>query len=502
MIHKNAFLALSILSTTCTLAVDLTPGGGNFVRVENGKVVEFNYADSLSNSKDRNLGDGSTSDDNIFNGQISIIDALNPNSPFSVWIDDLLNPDSDPYMQAVVNALKILLAIMLAALAPLGINNFTILILGFAPGSVQIAYELAIPNDVYVAAGMPHADVMGETVYDFIESTGNYVVDAETGEQLALLDNTVTAIEGANGEVIPSLCPACWTVISGDCVPDPSFINIRCDRQGEMVFEADECVFGDMDVSKLSLLGGCDSTNGYIEKTAAGQIIATAPLTSCSSSMEFSADNVTFGNTLLGEEISIYSDRYQVHFDCVFPLSSNTDTESSEVHSYTVSGPIDGVGMFDFDIDFFDDNTFTAAHSGAIKVGSTLYFGVELATPIPGVEFTVTDCNVYSDADFSAASTLEYGIYTNQCTNSRVNFIEHTRSDTSMATFSYTVFEFRTAASMTLHLSCSVRVCDASLSSGTVCKDDATCTRRGRGKRSAPEEGVMYYQVSKSVEFM
>ena len=389
----------------CTLAVDLTPGGGNFVRVENGKVVEFNYADSLSNSKDRNLGDGSTDDDSIFNGQISIIDALNPNSPFSQWIDDLLNPDSDPYLQAVVNALKILLAILLAALAPLGINNFTILILGFAPGSVQIAYELAIPNDVYIAAGMPHADVMGVALYDYIDGNGNYAVDANTGEQLALLDNTVTTMEGANGEVIPSVCPACWTAVSGDCVPDPSFINIHCDRQGEMVFEADECVFGAMDVSKLSLLGGCDSTNGYIEKTAAGQIIATAPLTSCSSSMEFSADNVTFGNTLLGEEISLFSDRYQVHFDCVFPLSSNTDTESTEVHSYTVSGPTDGQGMFDFDIDFFDDNSFTDAHVGAVRVGSTLYFGVKLATPIPGVEFTVTDCNVYSDADFSAAST-------------------------------------------------------------------------------------------------
>merc|ERR1711912_208449 len=94
-------------------------------------------------------GDGSTGDDNIFNGSITIIDALDENSPFSQWVDDLLNPESDPYKQAVVDALKILLAIMLAALAPLGITDFSILILGFAPGSVVVNYELAIDQTQY-----------------------------------------------------------------------------------------------------------------------------------------------------------------------------------------------------------------------------------------------------------------------------------------------------------------------------------------------------------------
>merc|ERR1719487_2179751 len=130
---KNVLIALSI-GLSCVQSFDLKPSqGNNLVRVENGEIVEFSYAESLSHSKDRNLGDGSTDNDNIFNGQISIIDALNPNSPFSQWIDDLLNPESDPYKQAVVDALKILLAILLAALAPLGINSFTVLILGFSP---------------------------------------------------------------------------------------------------------------------------------------------------------------------------------------------------------------------------------------------------------------------------------------------------------------------------------------------------------------------------------
>lgn len=452
----------------------------------------------MSQASDRNLGDGSTENDNIFNGVISIVDALNPNSPFSQWIDDLLNPESDPYKQAVVNALKILLAILLAALAPLGINNFTVLILGFAPGSVQVNYEFAVPGDQYIAAGTPSSSDMGLALYNHIDSNSNYAVDPNTGENLALLDNTVTSISGNFGEVIPTECPVCWKIVSGDCVPDENFIKIKCDQEGEMIFEADECVFGDMDVSKLSLLGNCDSTNGYITKSASGQIVATAPLNGCSSSMVFSDTNVTFGNVLSGVNVAFWTDRYEVHFDCIYPLNSNTDDEDVTVHSYTLSGPTDGQGAFNFNIELFNDNTFTTPLSNAVQVGSTLYFGVQLATPISGMEFTVTNCDVYSDADFQAASTLQYGIYTNQCSNSRVNFLEHTRTDSSLTTFSYTVFEFRTSAVTTLHLSCSVRVCDASLSSGTVCKDAASCG--SRKKRSLNEEGVTYYQVTKTID--
>merc|ERR1711912_187594 len=113
--------------------------------------------------------------DNVFNGSISIIDALNPNSPFSQWIDDLLNPNSDPYVQAVVNALKILLAIMLSALAPLGINNFSILILGFAPGSVTVNYELAIDQTEFLNAGEPNDSTLLANIQQEITANSNQI---------------------------------------------------------------------------------------------------------------------------------------------------------------------------------------------------------------------------------------------------------------------------------------------------------------------------------------
>lgn len=479
-----------MLSTAALGQVSLDAGQGNYVRVENGQVVEFSYAKSLSEVATRSVGDGSTHEDNIFNGQISIIDALNPNSPFSQWIDDLLNPDSDPYVQAVVNALKILLAIMLAALAPLGINNFTILILGFAPGSVQIAYELAVDAAEYSAAGAPDAGVMGAAISDYISNSNNEI-EGHT------LDNTVTTLSGANGGVISSECPGpCWIVEGGFCIPNPAYLSIQCGVEGQMSISADACIFSDMDISQLTLGGGCDASTANIVDDGSGGIVATTGLNDCSTGMTFTADNVTFSNYVFGENIAFWSERFNVDFSCTYPLSSNTDDMNALVQSFVVSGPTDGTGQFTFAIDFFDDNTFTGYKTGSVRVGTTLYFGVSLATPVPGIEFTVTDCDVYSDLDFQAADTLQYGILTNQCENNRVNFITYTRTDAEMTTFSYTVFEFRTSSATTLHLSCSVRVCDDSATTGT-CKDAPNCSSRKR--RSSPEEGVVYYQVSKQI---
>merc|ERR1712226_108016 len=179
-------LALIALLVGAACAMDLKAGGGNYVRVENGQVVEYDFAKSLNSPQMRN-GDGSTGGDNVFNGNISIIDALNPNSPFSQWIDDLLNPNSDPYIQAVVNALKILLAIMLSALAPLGINNFSILILGFAPGSVTVEYELAIDNNEWDAAGQPSDNTILSNIVNEIDNNGDQIEGVTINNQKTTL---------------------------------------------------------------------------------------------------------------------------------------------------------------------------------------------------------------------------------------------------------------------------------------------------------------------------
>jgi len=476
--------------------IRLTPGGGNYVRVQNGKIVEYNFADSLEQPQMRS--DGSTQDDNVFNGQISISDALDPDSPFSQWVDDLLNPESDPYKQAVIDALKILLAILLAALAPLGIDNFTVLILGFAPGSIQASYQFTVDPDQYAAAGSPSADSLGQSVYDTIEAGGLVDADGNSLDSQYTFDNSATTVDGGDGTVITSDCPACWRIDNGQCVPDPANLVLTCNADG-MELQVDHCVMGNTDLASLSLSGGCDSDSGNIAD-ANGDFTATTSLDGCSTSMEFDDDSVTFSNYLEGtfssDGIISTADRYRVEFDCKYSTTYDDITKSTDVTASINSGPTDGVGELSFSLDTYTDASFAALEtSDTVRVGSTLFFGVGISSPIVGLEFTVTDCTVYSNEDHSDPDLLEYGILTGSCPNDRVNFVAYDKTDSDTTKFSYTVFEFKNSDATTLHLSCNIVVCDAGDQSST-CKYEPNCARK---KRRALEAGQKYYRVSKNL---
>jgi hypothetical protein len=482
-------LALVALLVGSTFAIDLKKGGGNYVRVENGKIVEYDFASTLASPQGRN-GDGSTGGDNVFNGSISIIDALNPDSPFSQWIDDLLNPNSDPYVQAVVDALKILLAIMLSALAPLGINNFSILILGFAPGSVTVNYELAIDDTEFANAGSPNDATLLSNIQTVVEDD-NSIIEGVT------LDNSKTNLDGGDGTTIESSCPACWTVSNGFCVPDPNFLTLTCDASG-MSLAVDYCVMGNVGIEDLTLNGNCNQASGHIIDNGS-RFVASSALDGCSSGMTFDSDNVTFSNWLTNfdsGDIINTGERYKVDFNCKYGTTYDV-SDTTEVEANIINGPTGGVGELTFSLDTYTDNTFsTLDTTGIVRVGTTLYFGISISNPINNVEFSTTDCTVYSDADYNNAATLEYGILTGQCPNSHVNFQSFVSTDASTTQHAYTVFEFRNSDSTTLHLSCNVVVCDAQ-ASGTTCKATPSCSRR---KRRSLEEGVTYYRVNADLE--
>ena len=321
------YKAISVISL---LIFATSVSANNFIRVQNGKVVENGYSSSLQPAF-RYAEGSSTSNDNIFSGSITIVDALDKDSIFSQWIDDLLNPDSDPYKQAVVEALKLLLVILLAALAPFGINNFTILVLGFSPGSVQIDYELAIPSDHYVQNGAPLATQISDQILDVIES--NEVPDPNTG-QIWYLDKTETTF---NEDV--SHCPPCWRIVAGNCVPDPAFFTLTCNSDS-MELKVDHCIMGNTDLDSISLKGSCDSANGNIVDFD-GHFIATTGLDECSTGMTFDEEFVSFSNTLSGTYgsglISTY-DRYRVHFQCKYDTTYDNIGGATNVTSSINSG--------------------------------------------------------------------------------------------------------------------------------------------------------------------
>ena len=244
-----------LVSIFLCLGFSVLAKNNNFIRVENGKVVENGFSNTL-HSLTRSTSEGSsTSNDQIFSGVINIVDALDKNSPFSHWVDDLLNPESDPYKQAVAEALKLLLLIFLSALAPFGIDTFTILILGFAPGSVEINYELAIPSDHYSIHESPPPNKIADNIMNTIDS--NQVTDQNTGEIWYLNKNQTVFVNDV------SSCPACWRIVEGECVPDPAFFTLTC-NSGNMELKVDYCIMGNTDINSLSLKGGCDANNGNI----------------------------------------------------------------------------------------------------------------------------------------------------------------------------------------------------------------------------------------------
>lgn len=156
-------------------------------------------------------------------------------------------------------------------------------------------------------------------------------------------------------------------------------------------------------------------------------------------------------------------------------------------------GPNDGTGSLAFSLKTYTDATFASEDtSGTVRVGTTLYFGIEISQSITDVVFSVTDCTV-KNSDMS----LDYNILTNKCPNNRVGFQVYSGTDTDLNTFSYTVFEFKDDPASTLHLSCNIVVCSANDVDSTCATAASNCSRRR--KRRDLQQGVTYYRVAKDL---
>jgi len=360
------------------------------------------------------------------------------------------------------------------------------LILGFAPGSVTVNYELAIDQNEFAAAGSPNDATILGNIQQEISDNSNQV-------EGVTLDNQKTTLTGGDGTTIQSSCPQCWTVSGGFCVPDPAYLELTCDASG-MSLAVDYCVMGNVGIEDLTMNGNCNQASGHIIDNGS-RYVATSALDGCSSGMTFDSDNVTFSNYLTNFDSSsiINTDsRYKVDFNCKYGTTYDV-SDTTEVEANIINGPTGGVGELTFTLDTYTDNTYTTLDtSGIVRVGTTLYFGISISNPINNVEFTTTDCTVYSDGDYNNPATLEYGILTGQCPNSHVNFQTFVSTSGQTTQHSYTVFEFKNSDSTTLHLSCNVVVCDAQ-GTGTTCQSTPSCSRR---KRRSLEEGVQYYRVN------
>lgn len=460
----------------------------NYIRVENGKVVGHGFATDLHHMPSmRAVGDGSTQDDdNVFNGVISITDALNKDSPLSQWVDDLLNPESDPYKQAVLDAMKILLVILLSALGALGINTFTILILGFSQGSVDIAYQVSLPVNNSENA---NSTVIADSVSNVIETSDDADLVGFT------FNNTKTEVSGGDGTEITAVdCGECWSRINGQCAPNADKISLVCNANG-MELTLDQCVMSNSDFASLHLDdGSCDSSTNIAQ--SGSDFVVTTSLDACSTEMAFGDDTVSFRNHLRGAfgsgALSSY-DEYSIEFMCDYATKYDDISADTEVQPSVQSGPTDGTGSLSFSIVTFTDDSFnTVDDSGSVRVGTTLNFGIQISQEIAGVEFSVTSCEVKN-----SDQSLDYAIMmSDRCPNAFVNFILNQNSASSIVTASYTVFEFKNDAASQLHLSCNIVVCDAS-DGDSSCAAAPDCN--GRRKRRSLNTGLTYFRVARDL---
>ena len=247
----------------------------NSVSVKNGKISGFEYLKTLKGKNNRIEETGSSSEDAIFNGQISIIQSFLFQSPFAngVFNDQLLDESSLFYVKALIEAISILTALLTPVLKSMGIDNFSILILGFSPGSIRINFELQIPSEDMSLSGNPGNIAILENLQAHITENNDFAVSLGSGANLALLDSSITSITGGDGDILTSNCPTCWKVSGGLCVPDENYIQINCSQANKIILKADNCVFENLDLSEMSLNGGCNADSGNIYENS-GEIRA------------------------------------------------------------------------------------------------------------------------------------------------------------------------------------------------------------------------------------
>jgi hypothetical protein len=152
-----------------------------------------------------------------------------------------------------------------------------------------------------------------------------------------------------------------------------------------------------------------------------------------------------------------------------------------------LSGSVSAASSLQYDLTIYKDDSYTTAYDSnshqAFVVGKALYFQVDAATSISGLEFSLLSCKVTSGND----ANLEYGIITDMCPDGAVNAqINGNTHDQDKIQAQYDVFEFIADAEQsdtnTIHINCEVVLCDANSVSDTTCTTG--CQNSSRKRRN------------------
>merc|ERR1712142_866882 len=94
--------------------------------------------------------------------------------------------------------MKILLTVLLLALGGLGVDTFTVLVLGFSQGSIAVSYQIQLPPGELLDSN------------DIQDSIINTINDQNLVVEGYNLDNSLTTVGIAESTVTAADCAQCW----------------------------------------------------------------------------------------------------------------------------------------------------------------------------------------------------------------------------------------------------------------------------------------------------
>jgi len=278
------------------------------------------------------------------------------------------------------------------------------------------------------------------------------------------------------------------------CEPEKDKVLLEC-NPNSMTIKVNKCVAPDaVDVTLNDSTCKTSSSAGDFYEL-------TTELDSCETALSQSSEgDLVFANEVYASpqqnSIIFTSAETRITFHCSYQAVYHDISAEHIVHTAEFNGGEEGSGKLAFSIVKHSDRHFDSPldNDAVSIVGDTIFFTVDIETPIVGVEFAIAECTVRDDNIGKNFTIIEDG-----CMEGFVNVKSNAArlSGTKNVGISFTAFQFLEADDdvATLKIACTAIACAAD-EDGTFCKEN-TCDDSGRRRRTTFEET---FSVSNAVK--
>ena len=460
-----------------------------------------------------------------FEAALTVTSSQNVNSALSSFTEDLNDPSTTTFQQAVIEAKAVINNLMASVISDLGLTSYKIVILGFrqaggsgrkrrsAENGIEILFEIVFDaSEVASSSETVSATSVQDSLVSSVQSSSSDENSAYSFSEVLSVEESEDSsnADSGNSDPLAADCPPCWVYHDGKCLPDQSKMHLFCGSTS-MQLKLEKCVMGNTNIESLNLnQDSCRSNSFHVSELTENDsqyYVANVGLDECQTQMSVDSNQIVFQNHLIsganyGNTIEFsckYATEYSdvgdgvwqgTNLDSSINSAGLTDLADNGLINANEVNPFGYLGHLGFTINFYKNHYFQKQKSKtmAFRAGQKLYFGVEMINPISNVQFTVTSCKIKNKDE-----NLEYSIMTDRCPNTKVRFQIYDNLDNELTKFAYNVFEFKGVKSRTLHLACNVVVCDEN-DSDSFCQSEASC---GNGRRRRRRGAIAHQNIAK-----